>query len=98
MIAVGESGACEPFFTDSVSTPAGELKVYRCDWGWYVRNGTRGARSRYLDEAFEHVIGGPLDNPTMRALVDLLDRELTAERNRTGKTASRELTAPLTER
>jgi hypothetical protein len=88
-------GSCEPFFSDSVKTPAGELKVYRCDWGWYVRNGTRGARSRYLDEAFERVLGGPLDRPTMRALVEMLDRELSAERDKTGKTASREITAPL---
>ena len=90
--AVG--GSCEPFFSDSVSTPIGELKVYRCDWGWYVRNGTRGARSRYLDEALERVVGGPLDHPTVRALVEMLDRELTAERNRTGRTASREVAAP----
>jgi len=92
---VVNGGSCDPFFSDSVETPAGELKVYRCDWGWYVRNGTRGARSRYLDEALERVIGGPLDRPTMRALVELLDGELTAERDRTGKTASREITAPL---
>ena len=89
MSAVG--GSCEPFFSDSVRTTAGELKVYRCEWGWYVRNGTRGARSRYLDDAFERVLGGPLDHPTMRALVELLDRELTAERDKTGRTASREL-------
>jgi len=59
-----------------------------------VRNGTRDARSRYLDAAFEHVLGGPLDRPTMRALVEMLDRELTAERGRTGRTASREIPAP----
>jgi hypothetical protein len=87
-------GSCEPFFEDSVSTAAGNLKVYRCDWGWYVRNGTRGARSRYLDEAFERVLGGPLDHATVRALVEMLDRELTAERDKTGRTASRELPAP----
>jgi len=85
--AVG--GSCEPFFEDSVPTAAGEFKVYRCDWGWYVRNGTRDARSRYLDDAFERVLGERLDYPTMRALVETLDRELTAEREKTGKTASR---------
>jgi hypothetical protein len=86
--AVG--GSCDPFFEESVSTTGGELKVYRCDWGWFVRNGTREARSRYLDEAFERVLGGPLDRRTIRALVEVLDGELTAERDRTGKTASRE--------
>ena len=86
-------GSCDPFFEDSVLTAAGELKVYRCDWGWYVRNGTRDARSRYLDDAFEQVLGERLNHPTMRALVEMLDRELTAERNRTGKTASREVGA-----
>ena len=89
MDAIG--GSCEPFFEESVSTAAGELKVYRCDWGWYVRNGSRNARSRYLDEAFEHVLGERLNYPTMRALVETLDRELTAEREKTGKTASRVL-------
>ena len=89
-----EGGSCDPFFSDSVATPAGELKVYRCDWGWYVRNGMREARSRYLDEAFERVLGGPLDHRTMRALVDALDRELTAERELTGRTSSRVLATP----
>jgi len=87
-------GECDPFFEDSVSTTGGELKVYRCDWGWFVRNGTREARSRYLDEAFERVLGGPLDHRTVRTLVEMLDRELTAEHDRTGKTASREIPAP----
>jgi hypothetical protein len=87
-------GSCDAFFEDSVSTDAGEVKVYRCDWGWYVRNGTRDARSRYLDEAFERVLGERLSHPTVRALVEMLDRELTAERNRTGRTASRAIHAP----
>ena len=56
MDAIG--GSCDPFFEDSVSTAAGELKVYRCDWGWYVRSGSRDARSRYLDDAFERVAAG----------------------------------------
>ena len=89
MDAIG--GSCDPFFEDSVSTAAGELKVYRCDWGWYVRSGSRDARSRYLDDAFERVLGERLNYPTMRALVETLDRELTAEREKTGKTASRVL-------
>ena len=88
-------GSCEPFFEDSVSTAAGELKVYRCDWGWYVRSGSRDARSRYLDDAFERVLGERLNYPTMRALVETLDRELTAEREKTGKTASRVLDASI---
>jgi hypothetical protein len=83
----------EPFFEDVLSTPHGELKVFRGDGGWYVRNGKRDARSRYLDEALEHVLGGPLDHASVRALVEMLDRELTAERSRTGKAGSRELSA-----
>jgi hypothetical protein len=90
----GESTPCDAFFADTVATPLGDLKVYRCDWGWYVRGGQREARSRFLDQALEDVLGGPLDHASVRALVDLLDRELTAERNRTGKTVSRELLAP----
>jgi hypothetical protein len=75
-------GSSEPFFEDVVSTPRGELKVSRGDWGWYVRNGERDARSRYLDEALELVLGGPLDRASLRALVEMLDRGLTAERGR----------------
>jgi hypothetical protein len=75
-------GPSEPFFEDVLSTPRGDLKVSRSDWGWYVRNGKRDARSRYLDEALEHVLGGPLDHASIRALVEMLDRELTAERGR----------------
>jgi hypothetical protein len=90
----GEAIPCNSFFADTVVTPRGELKVYRCDWGWYVRSGEREARSRYLDAALEQVVGGPLDHASLRALIDLLDRELTAERDRTGKTASRELPVP----
>jgi hypothetical protein len=81
----------EPFFEDVVSTPRGELKVSRDDWGWYVRNGERDARSRYLDEALEHVLGSPLDHSSVRALVEMLDRELTAERGRTPKAPSHAL-------
>jgi hypothetical protein len=90
----GREIRCDSFFDDVVETRHGDLKVYRCEWGWYVRNGHRESRSRYLDEAFEHVLGVPLDYSTVRKLVEMLDRELTAERDRTGKTASRELPAP----
>jgi hypothetical protein len=85
---------CNAFFADAVATPHGELKVFRCDWGWYVRSDLREARSRFLDKAFEEVLGGPLDRAAVRALVELLDRELSAERDRTGKTASRQLPVP----
>ena len=59
-----------------------------------MKNGHREARSRYLDEAFERILGSPLDRASLRALVEMLDRELTAERDRTGRTASRDLHAP----
>jgi len=90
----GKPTDCNAFFADAVATPHGEVKVYRCDWGWFVRSGQREARSRYLDKAFEEVVGGPLDHGSVRALVELLDRELTAERDQTGKTASRVIPAP----
>jgi hypothetical protein len=79
---VAGPGPGDPFFQDVVSTPRGELKVSRDSWGWYVRNGERDGRSRYLDEAFEGALGRPLDHTTLRALVEMLDRELTAERLR----------------
>jgi hypothetical protein len=91
VLVTAESIPGDSFFQDVVMTPHGELNVYRCNWGWFVRNGAREARSRHLYEAFEHVLGGPLDHASVRALVEMLDRELTAERNRNGKTASIEL-------
>ena len=89
-----EPGSCDAFFDDVVSTSVGDLKVYRCDWGWYVKNGHRDVRSRYLDDAFERLLGAPLDRKSLHALVEMLDRELTAERDRTGRTASVDLHAP----
>ena len=91
----GEPIPCNSFFADTLATPRGELKVYRCEWGWYVRSGEREARSRYLDDALEQIVGGPLDHASVRALVEVLDRELTAERDRTGRTATRGLPAPI---
>ena len=89
-----ELGSCDAFFEGVVSTSVGDLKVYRCDWGWYVKSGHRDVRSRYLDDAFERLLGAPLDRKSLQALVEMLDRELTAERDRTGRTASVELHAP----
>ena len=82
--------ACDAYFQDVVATANGEVRVYRCDWGWYVKAGDTGVRSRYLDEALEGALGR-LDNATLRGLVDTLGRELTAERDHTGRTASRVL-------
>ena len=81
---------CDPFFSDDVTIGALDLRVHRCDWGWYVKPPDgEGVRSRYLDEALEGVLGRPLDRPALRTLVEMLDRELTAERDRAGRTVSR---------
>jgi hypothetical protein len=91
---VDQHGAgCDAYFQDVLPTGRGDVRVYRCDWGWYVKSGDGGVRSRYLDEALERVLGH-LDTGTLRALVDTLGRELTAERDRTGHTASRLLAPP----
>jgi hypothetical protein len=82
-------GQCTPHFQETVNVSAGAVKVYRCDWGWYVKSDTRGVRSRYLDEAFEGVIGRPPTRDDLRELIGLLDRELTAEHELAGKTVSR---------
>ena len=88
--AVTGSGPCDSRFEHSLALADGEIKVYRCEWGWFVKSPYREARSRYLDQALEQVLG-KLDRNALRALVDTLDRELTIERNRTGRTASRTL-------
>ena len=90
-MSAGADMGCEATFTHTVETPQGALQVYRCSWGWYVKGETREARSRYLDEAFETVLGRPPDNTALRGMVDTLHRELTAERDSSGKTSSRTL-------
>lgn len=82
-------GDCPATFGATVDVNGHELRVYRCDWGWFVRRGPAEARSRYLDEAFAAVLGTHLDADALRALVETLEAELTAERDRTGETASR---------
>jgi hypothetical protein len=82
-------GPTGPFFEDVLSTPLGELSVARWDWGWDVADGPRHERSRYLGDAVERLIGRPLDHSSVRALLDMLDRELAAEaRLRRGDAAS----------
>jgi len=84
---------CDAYFQQVVNVRGRELIVYRCDRGWYVKDGQRGVRSRFLDEALEGVLGRPPDRSALLALVEMLDRELTAERDRTGHTAHRGLHA-----
>jgi hypothetical protein len=84
-------GSCDAYFQQVVPVRGRELRVYRCDWGWYVKGAEREARSRYLDEAFESVVGTPPDRAALLELVAMLDRELTAERDRSGRTAVRVL-------
>jgi len=92
---VDGSAGCDSYFEDVLTVEDGEIRVYRCDWGWYVKSPQRQARSRYLDAALEDVLGR-LDQAALRALVDTLGRELTAERDQTGRTASRSLGAQAT--
>lgn len=84
------SPGCDSYFEDVVTFGDAQVRVYRYDWGWYVKSARGEARSRFLDEALETVLGR-LDQRGLRALVDTLGRELTAERNLTGRTASRAL-------
>jgi hypothetical protein len=81
---------CKPFFEDDLRIAGRDVRVYRCDWGWYVKAaGGDGVRSRFLDEALEAVLRRPLDRDGLLVLVETLDRELTAERDAAGRTASR---------
>jgi len=89
---VDGSGNCNAYFEHAVALGGGEIRVYRCEWGWYVKSPYRDARSRYLDQALEEVLGR-LDRKALRALVDTLDRELTIERDHTGRTASRTISS-----
>ena len=84
---------CTPYFEDSLTVADRRFRVYRCDWGWCVKSGELAGRSRYLDEAFEHVLGHTPATSELRALIDTLDRELTAKHAATGATASRTVDA-----
>ena len=89
-VEVLERGERNSHLDATVEAEGDEVRVYRCGWGWYVRRGKSGARSRYLDQAFVDVLGR-LDSKALLRLVETLDQELTAERNRTGATAYRDL-------
>jgi len=84
----GSQGSSEPFFEDVLSTPRGDLNVAHWDWGWDVADGSRHEQSRYLGDALEQLLGGPLDRVALAALLELLDRDLAAERLRRGDAAS----------
>jgi hypothetical protein len=84
---------CTPYFEDWLAVADREFRVFRCDWGWCVKRGDLAGRSRYLDEAFERVLGHTPATSELRALIDTLDRELTAKHAATGATASRTLDA-----
>ena len=87
-------GDCDATFSDSVSLGDSDVRVFRCDWGWCVKRGEAAGRSRFLDEAFELALGRRLDGPATRALIEMLDRELTARRAEDGKTAMRVVSLP----
>ena len=90
--------SCTPYFQDTVALDGGEIRVYRCDWGWCVMRGEVAGRSRFLDEAFEIALGRRADTAAMRALVGFLEGALTAKRDRDGRTASTTIAATDVER
>jgi hypothetical protein len=77
-------------FHDTATVRGGELRVWRCDWGWKVEYEGAIARSRFLDEAMQEVLVD-LDREGSRTLVELLNRELSAERDANGRTAYRSI-------
>ncbi|MBD0329581.1 MAG: hypothetical protein ICV64_05705 [Thermoleophilia bacterium] len=85
--ADADAGDCSTVrFHEVLHVEQREIGVWRCDWGWRVKWGDRVARSRFLDEALEAVIGR-LGPRATAAVVAVLERELTAEQRRTGRTA-----------
>ncbi len=83
------SAGCDSYFEDVLTDEDGEIRVYRCDWGWYVKS-PHDRRAPGISMRLEEVLGR-LDQAALRALVDTLGRQLTAERDRAGRTASRSL-------
>ena len=73
-----------------------DFRVYRCDWGWCVKRGDVAARSRFLIDAFEEAAGATrVDANVLMKLVGMLERALTEEHRRTGRTASTTVAVPV---
>lgn len=84
-----------PFFDDGLVVDGKDFKVYRCDWGWCVKRGDVAARSRFLIDAFEEAAGSiRVDAAVLLRLVAMLERSLTEEHRRTGRTASTTVAVP----
>ena len=61
-----------------------------------MKRGEVAARARLLIDAFEEVCGGArVDTNGLRRLVEMLERALTEEQRRTGRTASTSLSLPV---
>jgi hypothetical protein len=85
---------CDPLFADQAIVDGREVRVFRCDWGWCVKRGEAVGRSRNLVSAFEEALAVRLSPTAMRAVVDLLDRDLTEQHERTGRTAAATVALP----
>jgi len=84
-----------PFFDDGLVVDGKDFRVYRCDWGWCVKHGDVAARSRFLIDAFEEAAGSiRVDAAVLLRLVAMLERSLTEEHRRTGRTASTAVAVP----
>jgi hypothetical protein len=94
-VAAGDGGGCESFFDDGLVVDGKDFRVYRCDWGWCVKHGDVAARSRFLIDAFEEAAGSiRVEAPVLLRLVAMLERSLTEEHRRTGRTASQTVAVP----
>ena len=85
---------CDPLFADQAIVDGREVRVFRCDWGWCVKRGEAVGRSRNLVSAFEEALAVRLSPTATRAVVDLLDRDLTEQHERTGRTAAATVALP----
>ena len=84
-----------PFFDEGLVVDGRDFRVYRCDWGWCVKRGDVATRSRFLIDAFEEAAGSiRVDAAVLLRLVAMLERSLTEEHRRTGRTASTAVAVP----
>jgi hypothetical protein len=87
---------CDPFFDDSIAVDGAEFRIYRCGWGWCVKRGAVAARSRFLIDAFEEAAGSVrVEMDVLLQLVGMLERALTEEHHRSGRTVSRTVSVPV---
>ena len=81
-------GPCEPQHHESLGTSDGDLRVFRCSWGWCVKREGVPYRARTLVEALEQASGHRLDKQLLHDVIGAIERALEAQHAREQRTVA----------